>query len=177
MPLFVPTGIAESFEHFDRRTVVKGQLYNLDEQRIIGFQFNPEMLDINEEFGWTETGFRGAPSVDLAYTGTKLRTFDLTLRYVADPIAPDFETSNTITPVKVDYVKADFDKILAELRHWMEPLEGKGRPCRAAVIFGDPHNYEGVITALNPSYKRMFDNATARYSELRISFKEWSPLF
>jgi|GEM_PF-3317074 len=174
MPLFVPTGIAE---HFQERSVVKGELYNLDENRTIGFQFNPETLDINEEFGWTETGFRGHPSVDMAYTGTKPRTFDLNLRWVADPIAPNFETQNTNLSVKVDYMKADFDKIMEELRLWMAPIPDKGRPCMVQVIFGVAHSYIGVITSMTPSYKRMFDNATARYSELRISFKEWSPLF
>lgn len=167
--LYIPTSTSE-FKHYTAAPLSKGQLYNLDDDRKLGFQFNPEELNWSQETGWIEV------ANDLAFVRRKPKTFEMDLLYVADPTAPDFEVDNTALPVMSGDVKADVDKLVAELDNWCEPRTDTGRPSRVMIIWGANWSFTGVIMSINPKLTYFFRDLSTRQGMISISFREWEPV-
>lgn len=176
MGLFIPTSGAQP--PFTGIQLTKGQLYNLDNNEWLNFQFNPEIFDYRQEFNWGEIQWKGSEhGGDLQYTGSGPYTFDLQLLFVGEPHAPNTEYSQGDSPTIpfsgiAGTIKIDFEFIESMLNRWTEPLENKRRPSRIKVILG-PRSFMGVITNLDFRITEFFPDLSAREARLTIGFRQW----
>lgn len=181
MGLFIPTSRTGK-EPFTDIGLQKGQLYNLDTEEWLTFQFNPEIFSYSQQFNWGDVTWKGAEKGgDLQYVGSGPRTFNLELVFVADPHAPGMEFGSvddgfhTRVNVTATGTTVDFEFIETMLNHWTTPLEAKRRPSRIKIIIG-PRYFRGVITSLDPRLTEFFPDMTVREAEILIGFREWEPL-
>jgi hypothetical protein len=174
MGLYIPTSGA-SQEVASGMALVRGQLYNLDLNEILGFQFNPETFSWDRDLNWAEISWKGAEKGgDLQYVNAGPITFDLDLVYLAEPHAPSIE-HNCPENLTGDYgLPVDFEQVEALILRWMTPLENVGRPSRIKVILGD-RSFLGVITTHSFEITDFFEDLTARHGRLSIGFREWQP--
>lgn len=171
MPLIIPTSLDG---HYTEESMVKGQLYNLDDDEYIGFQFNPEAFEFSQDDAWSETNWTGQPRSDYGYLGKGQNTFDLSMRYIADPGAPDFESDCYIN-VKPTGVKADFDRILFMVDRWRNRRPETGMPSRMIVVFGSIRQFTGIISNRKAQVISSFKDMSTREGIITLQFREWEP--
>ena len=152
--------------------LAKGQLYNLDSNCFIGFQFNPEKFDYRREFNWAVNSCNGDESGgDLLYLNSGPFVFDLALLFIADPGAPEMEydTANSLSSPDL---KMDFRALAREINDWMAIIPSLGRPSRIRVIFGELH-FDGVVTSLELNENNHFPDLSVREGLIELRFREW----
>jgi hypothetical protein len=174
MGLYIPTSGA-SQEIASGMALVKGQLYNLDLNEMLGFQFNPETFSWDQDHNWAEISWKGAEKGgDLQYVNAGPITFDLDLIYIAEPHAPNVG-HNCPEELTGDYgLPVDFEQIEALVTRWKNPMENLGRPGRIRVILG-PRFFDGVMLTVSFEITQFFEDLTARKARLSIPFRQWQP--
>ncbi len=172
MSLFLATsGSAPIPDNIARLT--KGELYNLDLNESLGFQFNPERLRTDKNFEWLDVAWLGSKDGgDLQYKGSGPTTFDLDLRFVALPGAPRIQSDAGERVSPSDDLPMDFEAIEETLRRWSQDVEGKRRPSRIKVILGE-RAFNCVITRIGSEVTAFFEDLTAREAILTIGFRQW----
>lgn len=169
--LFIPTS-GNSVPPFTGIQLAKGQLYNLDLDRFVNFQFNPDTYENQQEDTWLPLSWYGdATGGDLVYVGSGPRTFELPLLFVADPSAPRVEY-NTEYPLSNPTLRFDFDALEKEINRWGQKIPQFGRPSRIRVIFG-PSYFDGVILSKTFRKTSFFPDLTTKEGMLMLRFREW----
>lgn len=172
--LFIPTS-RELFSPSGSVQLAKGQLYNLDLNEYIGFQFNPTSFDWNQQFAWAETVWVGDDhGGDLLFSYVGPRKTELSLLYMADPGSPDIHWSVS-ERLSSGALKFDFQALRQALERWQQKITGKGRPSRIRIIVG-PNYLDGVITAIGFKISEFFEDLSAREALVTLEFREWLPL-
>jgi len=173
MSLFLPSS-RESIVPFSDINLIKGQLYNLDLDEKISFQFNPEAFTYEKSFNWATVAWKGSEDGgDLQYLNTGPIGFDLPLIFAVEPGAPIVTSESVEERVSQGSdLPADFEKIEEALNRWEKPLENKGRPSRLRIIMG-PRNFDGVISKLTVRITEYFPDLTAREVLFTIGFRQW----
>lgn len=179
MGLFVPTSkLTVDDQVFTNVGLTKGQIYNLDNQEFLCFQFNPSSFEWEKNINWSRINwFNSVNGGELQYINQGPKLFDLSLIYVSEPGAPElrYNTPDVVVPGYSEDRIVSFEAIVAVIDRWTAPIEGIGRPARLAVIIG-PNRFEGVIMKYNFRITEFFHNLTAREGRLVIEFEEWIPV-
>lgn len=170
MPIFLRTPNT----HSDLRDqfVAKGQIYNLDYDQFICFQFNPTFFEWSQLFSWNAVTFRGSRrGGSLQYSHEGARTMQMDLLFMADPASPDLVYD---TPIYLGGagLKVDYDRIVELFDRWQTPIQGKNRPSRLKVIVG-PRAFNVVITELTHRVTEFFPDLSAREGLLSLTMREW----
>ncbi len=171
MQLFIPTSTIGNND-FSNMPVTKGQLYNLDLNEFITFQFNPESFTWSQESSWGRINWKGnfdggVPDF-LNHQPTK---FDLPLYFVADPGAPEI-AYNVEERLSNSDVKMDFEALEKMIKRWKRPVEGLNRPSRIRVIFG-PRYFDVVFNVTKFAITYFFEDLTAREGTITLGCEEW----
>lgn len=172
MSLFIPTS-HKSNAPFPI-TVMKGQLYNLDTNESLNFQFNPSSLEWERATRWGETKWKGDHTGgDIDYIYTDPHTLNIPLLYISEPGAPrvDYNATERI----MDNGIVDFQQIKQLIDRWEKPLYRIGRPSRILVIFG-PNSFECVIINSNFKITEFFEDLTPREALLNLDFRVWTTI-
>lgn len=173
MPLYLPTsksftGTLDYFEAY----VKKGQLYNLDDDRKVWFQFNPRNFEWSRVIKWTDQSFIGAPSIHHQYLGRGQREFELTLLYIGDFGMPEVEIKNTRHDIKPGDVEVDFDELVREIDAWTEEREDYGRPSFIGIYIAN-EEFRGFIRDIKKRVIDQYKDQSTRRGEVTIRFQEW----
>lgn len=169
--LFIPTS-SNKAAPFTSIVLSKGQLYNLDLDEFVGFQFNPTDLEWSRSFNWAVHRWQGDNSGgDAQFLNTEPRKIELTLQFVADPSAPDIEYSVSERIYDTDGL-VDFQAIRDTIERWEGPVEGKGRPSRVGIIMGE-NMFEGRIETSTFRISAFFPDLKPRRAMLTLEFAEW----
>ena len=169
--LFIPTS-SNSSTPFTSIMLDKGQIYNMDLNESIGFQFNPTELEWSRGFNWVVHKWQGDFSGgDAQFLSTEPRKIELTLQFVADPSAPDlwYETPEDL--LDTDNL-VDFNAIRGVIERWEGPVAGKGRPSRIGIIMGE-NIFEGRIMTSTFRISAFFPDLTPRRAMFTLEFEEW----
>jgi len=182
MPLFIPTskGVASPLAAMH---LTKGQLYNLDTNEFISFQFNPSEFEWERMINWSEISWQGDTSGgDLAFINVGPRTYNLDLLYMADPGAPEIESKIDDPPYAYN-AKNDFQRIRKTIEKWEADIEGKGRPSAINLIMGSRdadgnltsgNSFEGVIVRSGFRLTEFFNDLSVREAIITLRFREWN---
>lgn len=171
--LFIPTA-GRNTTSLESTRIAKGQLYNLDNNQKLGFQFNPESFEWERNFNFAETSFIGDESGgDIMYLNTGPRTFELVLVYAADPGAPSIEYESNFI-VSSNFLRMDFQAIRYTIEEWEKKIPGLGRPSRIRVIIG-PNYFDGVIRSSKFRIGEFFPDLSAQQALVALRFREWNP--
>jgi len=171
MGLFIPTSQGSS-PPFSGITLVKGQLYNLDLNEFLSFQFNPNTFEWAKKINWGEITWKGnVKGGDLQFINIGPRKIDLPLLYMADPGAPEIEYT-VEEAISTDDLKMDFQAIKEMIERWEGLIEGKGRPSRIRIIVG-PNYFDGVVTDWSFRIVEFFSDLTAKEVLIALRFREW----
>jgi hypothetical protein len=169
--LFMPTS-NYSAPPFTSDRLVKGQLYNLDLDRMLGFQFNPENLEYGWSINWaTLTSNRDDTGGDLYYLNSTAEEFEIPLLFAADPGAPDLRY-RTNRSLSTSDLKMDFHAIVDEIREWCAPIRELGRPSRVRVIFGKTY-FDAVILSVNVKQSEHFPDLAVWEGMIGVRFRKW----
>lgn len=171
MPLFIPTS-SGSDPPFSNIQLIKGQLYNLDLNEFIGFQFNPREFVWTQNINWSEIIWNGDFSGgDLYFINRGPVTFDLSLLYIANPGTPNinYDVPENIVP---EGLIVEFEQIRVALERWTDPVSGLGRSSRIRVIIG-PNYFDIVMTSLGFRIGQFFEDLSAQESSINIGCREW----
>jgi len=172
--LYIPTS-REAFSLVNATKLEKGQLYNLDLDEYVGFQFNPTAFEWGQAIGWAETIWQGDDhGGDLLFTHIGPRKLEVSLLYMADPGTPDF-TWSVSERLANSKLKFDFQALRKTLERWQNKLDGKGRPSRMRIVVG-PNYFDGIITTLGFKITEFFEDLSAREALVSLEFREWLPL-
>ncbi len=171
MGLFLPTSGTSTIP-FSSQRLSKAQIYCLDTNEFLNFQFNPSTFQWERDINWAETNWRNNDfGGDIEFINSGPRTFDLPLLYIADPGAPDIEyqpANNATAPGG----RKDFEFIESLFERWASMLPAKKRPSRVRVMFG-PRSFEGVIVHLDHRIVETFEDLSVREGLITVSFREW----
>ena len=174
--LFIATSNATTAAPFTEVPTAKGRLTNLDNNEFVGFQFNPDGLSYERSIDWGTIAWKGSElGGDLDYTSSGPHEFDLNLRFVSDPAAPDIEAEASEAISHPDY-RVDFEAIEATIRSWVTPLDNLRRPARINVAMGPSRFFNCVITNIAVDIIETWPDGTAREALLKLEFKEWEPI-
>lgn len=177
--IYLPTSGEDrrlSLEIFTNTSLQKGQLYNLDLNEYLGFQFNPTTFEWSRDINWSEQNWVGGTrGGDLQFISLGPRLIELELLYIVDPRAPkvSYESDFAVIDPKDELV--DFQAIRSTIEKWEELLDGIRRPSRVKIIVG-PNGFEGVITSSTFRITEFFEDLTAKEALFLLEFREWQPL-
>lgn len=170
MPLIVRT--PQMNTPLRKQPLTKGQLYNLDKQQFINFQFNPQAFEWSQTWSWAEVRWKGARrGGDLQYQSEGARELELDLLFIADPGAPRF-LSNTGDRLSTPDLAMNYTLLVTLFDEWQARVPGKGRPSRIMLIFGELF-FVCVITQIHHRITEMFNDLTAREATISIAMREW----
>lgn len=176
MALFIPTSGARRDQYIERMTG-KGQLYNLDLDEFITFQFNPTQFSWSRETNWQDVSYYGDSSGgDIQYINTKAREIDLPLLYIAAPGAPEIQFKSKAAGVYADNPSnqvVDFTIVKNIIERWEEKIEGVNRPSIIMIIFGELV-FTGVIKNTNYKLIECFEDLSPKESLLTLEFRDWN---
>lgn len=173
--LYLPTTDNPITDVFTNTNLKKGQLYNIDNNEFLGFQFNPTSFEWSRSMKWAEINWIGnTDGGQLQFVGVGPRTLELSLIYISEPSAPRVSYESSDPVVRSDGL-VDFEAIRDTIERWEEIIEGKGRPARIGIMVG-PNVFEGVITATNFRITEFFEDLTAREAMFNLEFREWRPV-
>jgi hypothetical protein len=168
MPLFIPTSNLLDRPSLAEQYVQVGELYNLDDNKKIKFQFNPQEYEFGKTYNWAAIDSIGAPSARYHYLGQKDDMFELQLLFIADlgmpPVVLEGIPNSLITP---DEVVVDFDELFKELQLWNDERPAEGRPSYMRIIIGTD-TIEGVITNMRKRVLDQFSNLKTRRGQITI---------
>ena len=179
--LFVPVPGSSSIP-FGGQPTIKGQLYALDLEDKIDFQFNPKTFEFEQAFNWSRITYKGDFSGgDLDFQNVGPRMFDLPLLFLADPAAPPITFKTKSSGARIVHTEPglkmpilfDYDELLAMFNFWKKPIEGKNRPTRINVVMGN-RSFEGVITSLVFKELEYFQDYSVKEALITITFEEWN---
>jgi hypothetical protein len=175
--LFIPTSNATTAAPFTEVPTAKGRLTNLDNEEFIGFQFNPDGFSYERAINWSPIAWKGSElGGDLDYSGSGPHEFDLNLRFVSDPAAPDIEAEASVATIAHPDYRVDFEAIEQTMRSWATPLDNLRRPARINVALSELRHFNGVITNIAVDIIETWSNGTAREAMLKLEFREWEPI-
>jgi hypothetical protein len=179
--LFIPLP-GSSTVPFMGQPTVKGQLYAMDLNDKIDFQFNPTVFEFEQAFTWSRITYKGDFSGgDLDFQNVGPRKFDLPLLFLADPAAPPINFTAESSEAEIVHkepgldqpILFDYDELLKMLDFWKRPIEGKNRPTRIQVVMGQ-RSFEGVITNLAHRELEFFRDMGVKEALITITFEEWN---
>jgi len=166
MGLYIPTSSAGQLP-LSAVCIKKGQIYNLDNNEWMNFQFNPQTFEWERSINWAETTWKGdVQGGDLSFINIGPRTFDLSLLFLADPGAP--EINYKTNSVKID----SFEAVEELIESWSQIVSSKGRPARVKVIMGERF-FDGVIRNYHFKIIESFEDLSAKEGILTLEFREW----
>lgn len=173
MSLFIPTSTGGTTP--EPYNILKGMLYNLDNDEYFEFQFNPQTFIWERQINWSRTKFKGDSSgghVD--FLNLEPREFDLTLLFIADPSAPsvNYYSEERLTRPVID-ATIDFEALLRLIKTWETPIDGIGRPAVIKIIIGE-NIFDCVIESYQVQETNFFPDLTVREGTIVFSFKEWN---
>lgn len=171
MSLFIPTSRGAAVPP-GNRTLAKGQIYNLDNDQYLGFQYNPTSFEWDRQIMWAEQTWRGdTTGGDMDFINLGPHKFDLSLLYLADPGAAGIDHA-TDEPIVNGLVPMDFQAIIRTLDGWTAVVPAKGRPARVRVIVG-PNYFDGAFLRLGYKITEFFEDLSAREALVNFEFREW----
>ncbi len=171
--LVIPTsGRERSHPDVLHAKVFKGQLYNLDTDEKLWFQFNPEQFEFEQEIVWDRInppGMANGGNPRFIHTGPY--EFDLPFLFIADPSAPliEYEAKEDGLPVHGAYRLGEYKFLLNLLERWKAVILGKRRPPHIGVMMKDKM-FEGVVTNWKYRETEWFESGDVRESLITISF-------
>lgn len=174
MPLFIPTSNLLKKPELAAQYVAVGQLYNLDDDKKICFQFNPEEHEIGRTYNWADIPSIGAPSNHYDYLSQKDTLFELQLLFIADIGTPPVATEGGVNPlITPDDVVVDFDELYNEILQWLEEREAEGRPSFLRIIIGKDTLTGFVKGDIKKRVLDLFPGGSARRGLLTMQFQPW----
>jgi len=183
MPLFIPTSNLLKSPELAGQYVAVGELYNLDDNKKICFQFNPEEYEIGRTYNWADLDSVGAPSNHYNYISQKDVLFELQLLFIADIGTPPVTTEGGVSPLitpKNDVV-VDFDELCNELFQWLEEREAEGRPSFLRIFIGKDSltgfvkgDLKKRVLDLFPGGTEAHPKPSARRGLLTMQFQPWA---
>lgn len=173
--LYIPTTEERREVVFANINLAKGQLYNLDLNEYLGFQFNPNSFSWEQSLNWAQFTWIGdvrGGNVHFGNLGPNV--LDLELVYVADPKAPKVNY-DALEPINDGSDVVDFQSIREMIDRWSQLLEGRQRPSRVAVIIG-PNTFECIITKKSFTINSFFPDLSAEEAIIELEMREWRPI-
>ena len=171
MQIFIPTSTIGDND-FTNMSITKGQLYNLDKNEFITFQFNPENFVWSQEINWANITWKGNLNGGTEdFINIQPTVFELPLLFVADPGSPDI-AYNVDEILSNSLVSMDFEEVEKMFKRWNQPIDGLNRPSRVRVIFG-PRYFDIVFTSLKYRTNYMFPDLTTREGIVTLGCREW----
>jgi hypothetical protein len=157
---------------FASKPVNKGQLYNIDLNEFISFQFNPEALEWARTFKWGEHNWVGnTRGGDVQFINLEPRLIDIDLLFMAEPRAPQIEYKSDFKIIDANGL-VDFNAIKATIEKWEKPLPGIRRPSRVGILMGD-NVFEGVLKSYTMRINEFFKDLSPKEGILMLEFREW----
>jgi hypothetical protein len=174
MPIFVPTdSIDLKDQDFFERYVTVGELYNLDADSKVLFQFNKDEFEESRSINWAQISSVGANSNQFQYINRGSRQFELPLLFIADKGMPPVKIDGFMSPfVTSEDLTVDIDVLYQELDSWTEELPSLGRPS-FIKIFICSMEYTGFIKELRRRVLDSFEDGSTRRALITIQFQEW----
>jgi len=173
--LIIPTTIKKAYKISEAVSLSKGQVYNLDTNEFIGFQFNPKDFIWSRQFHYNNVTWKGSNSggdVEFLYSGPK--KMDLTLLYIADPGSPEISYNlNVNEEISTPSLKMDFQVILDTLDRWTDTIPDKGRPSRLKIIMG-PNGFNCIVTSTEVRISETFSDLSVREGYINLRVREWT---
>lgn len=172
MALFIPTSQASTPQN---EAVKKGQLYNLDTDEYIDFQFNPENFEWSKNINWVNVSWQGdVRGGDFSFISVGPNAFELELRFLDQPGAPDiaFRVNDGLAISTPGIERANFQAIKSTIDRWAEKPDASGKPALIAVIIG-PNSFEGVITQKGYRINEWFNDLYVKDAIVRLRISEW----
>jgi hypothetical protein len=160
----------------DMATIARAQLYNLDQNEFIEFQFNPRGSEPGMDFGWGDDGFSGSDKVDTQFLGQGQTEFELASEWIVDPGAPVID-HNVAEPCVHEDAAGNklimIGAVLVAFERWAAIRIDSRRPSLIRVIWPDNRWYEGRLVRLSHRIEERFASGEARRATVRMGFKEW----
>ena len=180
--LFIPIPGSSSIP-FAGWPTTKGQLYALDLQEKITFQYNPKTFKYGFETKWSRITYKGDFSGgDLDFNFVNPINFDLELLFIADPGAPliDYDTYDSkAIIISADNANPsnhlfDYDELIRMFNFWWKrPVPGLNRPSRIQIVMGS-RTYNGVITEVSIEELEYFKDLSVKEAKITLTFEEWN---
>jgi len=175
--LFIGTSddIKSSIDIYTNTDLRKGQLYNVDLNEYIGFQFNPTSFEWSREVKWSEQNWVGnVNGGDIQFINIGPRRIELELLYIADPRAPKVDYRSDYRIIDTGGL-VDFQAIRDTLEKWEHLIDGLKRPSRVGIVVG-VNAFEGVIINTTFRITEFFEDLTPKEALVLLEFREWLPL-
>ena len=170
--LYLPGYEEKRINVYTNITFAKSQLYNVDLNEYIVFQFNPVTFEWERDINWGEHSWLGDTSGgDLQFLNIGPRLIDLDLMYMADPQAPTVHYKSNFNIIGSDDL-VDFQAIKNTIEKWEKLLDGSRRPSRIGIMVG-PNRFEGVIKKYRFKITEFFENLSTKEGILSLEFREW----
>jgi hypothetical protein len=170
--LFLPTRDEDVSTIYTDVEFKRGQLYNIDNNQYLNFQFNPTSFEWARDVKWSERNWVGSTrGGDVQFINIGPRRLSLELLFVADPRAPEVNFEADF-PVIDQHGLVDFKSITDTIENWIELIEGVKRPSRIGIIVG-PNVFEGVLLNITPRITDFFEDLSAKEALLLLEFREW----
>lgn len=156
----------------------KGQLYNLELDEKLGFQFNPEQIQWEQELRWAERSSIGRDTGGSKFfLNSGSRRLELNLLFMAEPGAPsiDYYVQPPIQ-MRTEF-GAELDFVVAVLERWKKKIPDKGRPGVLAFVVGEanPNNMKCVIRRMGVRIIDQFpDGLSTREGMITLELIEWT---
>lgn len=176
MGLFLPTSGSAQVP-VSSSAVRKGQLYNLDLDEKISFQFNPQPISWRRRTSYAEFYSHGETSGgDIEFLFTGPRQLELDLIFTDEPGAPalDYYVQPPREGNSAEF-GADFEFVVRLFERWMEPsAESGNRIPLLRLILAASTNITGIITAVEPQIVNQFEDGSVREGRITLEFRQWN---
>jgi len=177
--LYIPSPRLSYRTDFSEVPVKTGQLYNLDDDKSISFQFNPSEFSWQEEHNWSTQKYTGNPGKQLQYLGCTGRVFTLELEFHADPWFPRVQLSGDVDPSITpdpDRTAVDFDKLVDEFRSWIKERPDKKRPSYIRIILPNKEEFDGIVRSATKQILSVYADGVVQHGKLIFNFEEWKEI-
>ena len=171
----IPTNISNTVS--SPVSVKKGQIYNLDTNEFIGFQFNPRDVIWSRQINYADISWKGSnKGGDIEYLNSGPRKMEISLQYMADPGSPDIDYHiNSNNGISTHILKMDFQVLLETIERWEEVIEDKGRPSRLKIIMGS-NGFNCVVINSEIRISETFSDLSVREGFITLRLREWSEI-
>lgn len=157
------------------RPTVQAQLYNLDNDEFLNFQFMPRDAS-STDVNWSEEGWRGSDRTHRQFLGVSQASVEISADFWVDPGAPNISCS---TDPPVNYTDTagnslvSIESLVVVLNSWwLNISETEGRP--ALLRFIRPEgSLDGIVTRFGYTPQERFPDGTIRRVTINIGFRQW----
>jgi hypothetical protein len=149
----------------------KGELYNLDLNEFIKFQFNPNSFEWHRDIKWGEHNWVGnSRGGDVQFINLGPRIGELELLFMSDPTSPSIDYSSDYNIMNSGLV--NFSAIEYTIEKWISPLPLNKRPSRIALIIGN-NIFKCVILSYDMRITEFFRDLSPKEAFLGLELREW----